>query len=144
MASETLVLCPSAQPDWEGSQVIGVMTGSAEQPELAYLKEALPVTDEILEMAGPVTPGEVFRFSAPCACSGCGHYRSEQSKCGLVEKVVRWTPTVVEQLPTCSIRSSCRWWLQEGRDACLHCPQVVTNDLNPSEDMRRASDLDVV
>ncbi|MBD9356041.1 nitrogen fixation protein [Methylomonas albis] len=144
MTSDNPVLCPSAQPEWEGAQVIGVMTGTADKPEMAYLNAPQPVTEQLLELAGPVSPAEVFRFSAPCACTGCGHYAEAESKCRLAEKVVRFTPTVTEQLPVCAIRSDCRWWLQEGRSACFRCPQVVTNNLKPTEDMRRAADYGVL
>lgn len=144
MSSDNPVLCPSAQPDWEGAKVIGVMAGTPERPEMAYLHAPQPVTDELLAMAGPVTPAEVFRFSASCACSGCGHYAEAESKCRLAEKVVRWVPKVADQLPACSIRPDCRWWQQEGRSACFRCPQVVTNNLKPTDEMRLAADYGVV
>ncbi|NCS45084.1 MAG: nitrogen fixation protein, partial [Microcystis aeruginosa BS11-05] len=40
---------------------------------------------------------------------------------------------VTDILPPCRIRQNCRWWLQEGKAACLRCPQVVTDNYNPSE-----------
>ncbi|MCA2699690.1 MAG: nitrogen fixation protein, partial [Microcystis sp. M179S2] len=40
---------------------------------------------------------------------------------------------VTDTLPPCRIRQNCRWWLQEGKAACLRCPQVVTDNYNPSE-----------
>ncbi|TPQ26953.1 nitrogen fixation protein [Methylomonas koyamae] len=144
MASDNAVLCPSAQPEWDGAQVIGVMAGTPEQPEMAYLNTPQPVTEQVLAMAGPLTPAEVFRFSAPCACSGCGHFAAEESKCRLAEKVVRFTPSVTEQLPVCAIRADCRWWNQEGKAACFRCPQVVTNNLKPSDEMRLAADYGVI
>jgi hypothetical protein len=144
MTSDNPVLCPSAQPDWEGGQVIGVMAGSADKPEMVYLSTPQPITEQLLKSTHPVSPAEVFRFSAPCANSGCGHYAAEDSKCRLAEKVVRWVPVVVEQLPPCSIRPDCRWWQQEGRDACFRCPQVVTNNINPTAEMRMAADPDII
>jgi hypothetical protein len=33
---------------------------------------------------------------------------------------------VVDQLPACNIRAECRWFRQEGRAACLRCPQIMT------------------
>jgi hypothetical protein len=144
MASDKKVLCPSAQPDWENGQVIGVMAGTVEQPEMVYLNEPLPVTEALLDMAKPVSPTEVFRFSAPCACTGCGHYAEQESKCRLAEKVVRWTPVVTEQLPVCAIRNDCRWWQQEGRAACMRCPQVLTTNLKPSDELHRAADYNLI
>jgi hypothetical protein len=43
-------------------------------------------------------------------------------------------PAVVDVLPICTIRASCRWYAQEGRDACLRCPQVVTECHDASAD----------
>jgi len=43
-------------------------------------------------------------------------------------------------LPPCRIRQSCRWWLQEGKAACFRCPQVVTDDYNPSEIMAEVAE----
>jgi hypothetical protein len=140
MSHKQRSLCPSAQPDWEGSMVIGVVGGTPDAPEMAYLGAAEPVTEDLLALTKPVAPSEVFRFAAPCACSGCAHFASDESKCRLAEKVVRWVPVAVAKLPACSIRPDCRWWQQEGRAACLRCPQVVTNNLRPSEAMRQAAD----
>jgi hypothetical protein len=131
-------LCPSAQPDWEGSVVIGVIGGTAEQPHMAYLTTPQSVTDELLALAGPVAPTEMLRFAAPCMCSGCVHFADAQ--CRLVARMVKLLPVVVEKLPACAIRPRCRWWLQEGRTACMRCPQVVTDNYNPSALMRQAAE----
>ena len=140
MPTRPETLCPSAQPDWEGARVIGVVGGTPEQPQTAYLEQAQPVTQEILDLAGPVAPAEVFRFAAPCAGSACGHYDGEEHKCRLAEKTVRWVEQAVDNLPKCSIRASCRWWQQEGPAACRRCPQVVTINFAPSKAMRDAAD----
>jgi len=140
MSTPRQTLCPSAQPDWEGSKVIGVVGGTADAPEVAYLAEPQPVTDELLALARPVTPTEVFRIAAPCAGTGCKHFSEEQSKCKLVEKTVRWAQVVVEKLPACSIRPDCRWWQQEGRAACMRCPQVVTDRFQAPEAIAKAAD----
>jgi len=137
-------LCPSAQPDWQGAKVFGVVGGTPDAPETSYLATTQPVTDELLKLAEPVSPDEVFRIAAPCACSGCGHFDDEQSSCRLAQKIVRWVPMVSESLPVCSIRAECRWWQQEGRAACLRCPQVVTRNQKPSAAMRDAADLEQV
>jgi hypothetical protein len=31
------------------------------------------------------------------------------------------------------VSALCRWFRQEGREACLRCPQVTTEQRNPSE-----------
>jgi len=140
MNTDQQTFCPSAQPDWEGAKVFGVVGGTPDAPETAYLAAPVPVTPELIALAQPVEPAEVFRFAAPCACSKCGHYSEQHARCKLAEKTVRWVPAVTDSLPVCSIRAECRWWNQEGRAACMRCPQVVTNNFSPSPAMRNAAD----
>jgi len=42
-APQKALLCPSAQPDMEGVRVLGVISGSAEQSQVAYLNSNVPV-----------------------------------------------------------------------------------------------------
>jgi hypothetical protein len=132
-------LCPSAQPEMAGSLLFGVVTGSVDRPRVAYLAEPQPVSDELLAMSGPVRPTEVFRFAAPCAMSQCRHF--DGVNCRLVQRTVQLLPVAVERLPPCRLRPKCRWWRQEGRAACLRCPQVVTENYRPSAAERVASGL---
>ena len=130
-------LCPSAQPDWDGAVTVGVVLGTAVEPHLVHLDHPLPVSRELLEITGPVAPTEVFRFAAPCLCSGCVHF--EGARCQLATRVVKLLSPVAERIPSCPIRPNCRWWQQEGPAACLRCPQVVTDNYNPSNQMRAAA-----
>ena len=128
--------CPSAQPDWEGAVVLGVVGGTLEEPRLAYLDEPSPATPELMETTSPVKPTEVFRIAAPCAGSKCVHF--DGTNCQLVTRIVNILPRVADALPPCHIRPTCRWYLQEGKSACQRCPQVVTDNYNPSEQLLRA------
>jgi hypothetical protein len=130
-------LCPSAQPEMAGAVVLGVVGGTVDDPRLAYLDEPRPVTDEVLALAGPVEPTEVFRIAAPCAGGACRHF--DGSSCRLAARTVQLLPIVVDVLPACRIRPECRWWLQEGKAACLRCPQVVTESHNPPDLVRTAA-----
>jgi hypothetical protein len=129
--------CPSAQPDWKGSVAIGVVMGTAEEPRLVPLASAIAVNEAVLKLSGPVEPTEVFRFAAPCLGNGCQHFRDR--RCNLITQIVQILPAVADALPSCTIRDSCRWWRQEGRAACMRCPQVVTDNYNPSIEMRVAA-----
>jgi hypothetical protein len=51
---------------------------------------------------------------------------------------------VVDQLPPCTIRGRCRWFRQEGKDICLRCPQVATDNAYSAEEMRIVADPNVV
>jgi hypothetical protein len=134
-------LCPSAQPDMEGAVVFGVVGGSADEPLVAYLDRPEPVTPELLQLADPVRPTEVFRFAAPCAEGGCQHF--DGAECGLGHKLARSVPAAVARLPRCRLRPNCRWFHEQGRDACFRCPLVVTTNYRPSPELRQAADPSV-
>ena len=55
---------------------------------MKYVDEAQPVTDELVALAAPVTPPEVFRFAVLNA--GCVHFQSDY--CTLVSRVVKVLP----------------------------------------------------
>jgi hypothetical protein len=134
-------LCPSAQPDMEGAVVFGVVGGSGAEPRVGYVTERLPVTPELLALTGAVRPAEVFRFGAPCAGGGCRHF--DGADCRLAAKLVQLAPAKADaSLPACVLRPDCRWWRQEGKAACMRCPQVVTVNHLPSEEMRHAANPD--
>ena len=130
-------LCPSALPEMPQGRLFGVMGGSATEPRLMYLDEAAPATESLLSLAGPVKPTEVFRLAAPCVETKCCHFDGKD--CQLVTRIVQILPAVVDSLPACSIRKECRWFHQEGRDACVRCPQVVTLNCAASDEMVRAA-----
>jgi len=118
------LMCPSAQPDLRRGLVVGVVGGTVGEPRLAYLKKPISVDETVIKQASPVKPTEVFRLSAPCANQGCQHF--DGASCRLARRIVELLDPVVGELPSCHLRSSCRWWMQEGAEACLRCPQIVT------------------
>jgi hypothetical protein len=129
--------CPSTQPDVEGAVAIGVVGGSVDAPRLGYLQAPLAITPELLELAAPVEPTEVFRFAGPCALEACQHF--DGSRCRLIDQLIPALPAVVSTLPQCRLRPRCRWWLQDGADACLRCPMVVTREWAPTEELAAAA-----
>lgn len=130
-------LCPSAQPDMEAARIIGVVGGTPEAPRITLLDEPQEPTPELLALSGPFEPTHIFRFAAHCETSKCSHF--DGADCKLATRVVQILPAVVSDLPTCRIRANCRWFLQEGKPACLRCPQVMTRDDAPSPEMVRAA-----
>jgi hypothetical protein len=121
-----------------GGQVFGIVGGTVEEPRVGYLTQPLPVTREVLALAEPARSGEVFRIAAPCAGHGCQHF--DGSQCRLVQRIVQALPVVVEELPLCALRPSCLWFRQEGKAACLRCPQIVSETCGPSDAMAQAAD----
>ena len=137
-AAITSPLCPSAQPEMTDSMVFGVVGGTVDEPRVAYLNEPQTVTADLLTLSSPVKSTEVFRFGAPCAGSACQHF--DGSECQLAKRIVHLLPVVVDVLPPCRLRPKCRWWQQEGKAACMRCPQIVTENHNPSKQVRQAAD----
>jgi hypothetical protein len=135
--SATTLLCPSAQPDMRESRVIGVVRGTPERPEVSYLDEPHPVTDQLLSLAAPLQPTEVLRFAAHCEEKKCCHFDGHD--CRLATRIVQILRPVTQHLPVCRIRPECRWFAQEGEAACLRCPQVVTQNFSPTEEVVQAA-----
>lgn len=122
--SEQAYSCPSSQPSVEGARIFGIVGGTVDRPHVSYLEKGVEVTPDLIEQVGDIDPKRVFRFSGQCKNDACGQFRS--GHCRLGQDIVRMLTPVVDQLPACTIRATCRWYAENGRDACLRCPQVVT------------------
>lgn len=116
--------CPSAQPDMAGASAFGIINGTPEEPRVSYLKKEAIVDLSRLPNIGSLLPGHIFRIAAQCEQSRCVHFSGK--RCALARRIVDNLSPVVEQLPLCQIRPSCRWYAEQGSAACLRCPQVVT------------------
>ncbi len=135
-------LCPSSQPGMDGCRVLGVVGRDGPTPMLQYLERPLPATPEILALAAPLKPTEVFRLAATCAEHKCPHF--DGSKCQLATRIATMLPAVVDKLPPCTIRKECRWFSQEGAAACRRCPEVTTVTYDLSSHMQEVSGLPVM
>lgn len=130
--SDKALSCPSGQPDMPDAQVLGVVTLQAEGPRVAYVAGHAPVTEAVLASSGELPPTRVMRFASRCVEGKCAHFDGHD--CRLAQRIVDQLQPVVEALPPCAIRRTCRWYAQEGGAACLRCPQVVTvtSELEPA------------
>jgi hypothetical protein len=131
------LLCPSAQPEMEGARAFGVVGGPPSARLVTWIEKPLPVTPELLAMAAPVPPTRVMRFAAACQESACSHFDGHD--CRLASRIVAMLDPVTSTLPPCAIRPDCRWWRQEGREACSRCPQIITETVDPPELYERAA-----
>lgn len=104
---------------------------------IQHLADPLPVSAEILALAGNAPVGEIFRFSAPCAESACQHF--DGARCRLAAKIAA-LPDTVAAVPPCRIRPTCRWYVQEGSAACFRCPLILSETANPSVRLAHAAD----
>lgn len=132
------LLCPSAQPDIPGAVAFGLVDHEAEPPEVRYLERPVAADAELLAMAEPLRPTEVFRFAAECQTTACSHWSG--TACQLVDRVVSLIPARSLVLPTCRVRADCRWYAQRARAACVACPAIVTQDEDPTDETRRAAE----
>ncbi|WP_310482652.1 nitrogen fixation protein [Chamaesiphon sp. VAR_48_metabat_403] len=120
------LMCPSADAEMSGSVIFGIVVGTPEVPHLVHLDRVKPIPPELLTLDSPVKPSEIFRIAATCIENGCKHF--DGINCRLTTRIVEGLPTVTDRLPACAIRSTCRWWHQEGAAACLRCQQVVRDN----------------
>jgi hypothetical protein len=129
--------CPSAQPDMEGARVFGVIGGTPEAPRVAYLTGGATVDPTTLSTLGSIKATEVFRFAARCEENRCVHYADH--RCALARRIVEQLDPVVDALPPCLVRTTCRWFAEQGGEACRRCPQVVTVVPPADERLARAA-----
>jgi hypothetical protein len=134
-------LCPSAQPGMDRAMVLGVVQQDRPRPVVEYLNARVPATPEILALAAPLKPTEVFRLAATCAEHKCPHF--DGADCRLATRVAKMLPPVVDSLPPCAIRKECRWFAQEGAAACMRCPEITTISYDLSPQVREVSGLPV-
>jgi hypothetical protein len=119
----------------ENCRVLGVV-----QPDdngksmMVYLNQILPATKEVLAMAAPMQPTAIFRLAATCEENKCSHF--DGTNCRLATRIVERMPAVVDALPPCLIRKECRWYSQEGGEACKRCPQVTTVNYEASSELQ--------
>lgn len=123
--------CPSAQPGMADAEILGVVEGVGDGARVAYVNAHVAASDDILALAAPLAPTEVYRLSARCEERRCTHF--DGARCQLAVRIVERLPEVAAWLPPCAIRPICRWFQQEGRSACLRCPQIVTTNANAND-----------
>jgi hypothetical protein len=118
--------CPSSA-DWHpGAEVLGIVVGTPQKPEIRYLAEPIPVPTDLPH---GITSHEVVRVNADCLEGKCRHWTG--TDCSLAKRVIESFDPVTDQLPRCHIRPVCVWFKQEGVAACHRCPGIATDWGNP-------------
>lgn len=135
------LMCPSAEPEMDGSVIFGMVIGTATAPELMHFDRVKQIPPELLALESPVRPTEIFRIAATCIENGCEHF--DGNNCRLTTRIIDELPKVTEQIPACPIRSTCRWWHQEGASACQRCQQVVRDNYYVSQSLYDAANVDI-
>lgn len=113
------LLCPSA-PLYQGSRLLGVVKEDA----VDILSTPIEVDEFFARAANTGKEAEhKFRFVNKCVKSGCAQWTG--SECGVIKRVLTAMEEKLEaELPNCSIRPECRWYAQEGANACKACTSV--------------------
>ncbi len=130
MSDEKPVLCPSSRCE-PGAILLGVVQADG---RVGFLKQLMVVDQEFADIAREGrAPEKRFRFSSPCLKAACKQWTG--SRCGVIDDVSECVgdDQRLDGLPECSIRPQCRWYRQNGAEACSVCPLVVT-DLLVEED----------
>jgi hypothetical protein len=136
-AEDRMLSCPSAQPDMKDARVIGVLAGTPENPRIAYLKAGVTMSPSLVAGLSALAPTELLRFAAQCEENRCIHF--DGNRCRLAQRIVATLAPVVDALPPCQIRPSCRWHAEEGAAACFRCPQVITRIPKADDALNRAA-----
>lgn len=123
MNKKSSIACPSSRMK-KGAKLLAVRNTNG---RMAILPQTLAIDDGFIKKASNHhEPAETrFRFTNKCIENGCKQWNGKG--CGLSDFIIKYLDKVqpAEVLPACSIRVQCRWFIQQGADACKICPYVA-------------------
>ena len=121
--SNTSKKCPSYLGK-VGAQLFGVVSKDG---KVRFITP-LTVTEDFLDQNKDKNNLEQrFRFTGKCVERGCAQWDKEESRCSLSQKVQNLDNHKETELFFCPIRSQCRWFSQDGKEACFSCNEVTRN-----------------
>jgi hypothetical protein len=83
----------------DGASIIGLLSGSPETPEIAYLAPGVELDLSAAKTLEGIEPTQAFRFAARCEEKRCVHF--DGARCALGSRVASQLEPVVSQLPPC-------------------------------------------
>ncbi|AXE18667.1 hypothetical protein DR864_13345 [Runella rosea] len=124
MKPDQKATCPSAEPK-AGAVLLGVVKQNG---EVNLLSQRIEIDETFIETASQGRDlGQRFRFASPCAAKGCANWSGHHCMVlDIARQLAHIEPLSQFTLPACSIRDSCRWFMQDGADACRICPKINT------------------
>ena len=132
------LLCPSSIAAADGSaKVFGVVNDDRGSQRTSYLSKPVPLTLDLLRLTEPISPDRVLRVADACVEDACAHFDGQT--CRLASRIRYQLEPIVSELPKCGIRHSCRWWRQEGAEACRRCPQIIRESFTDNESFMKAA-----
>ena len=126
-------MCPSSKAQ-HGAKLLGVRQDDG---KVAILPQPLAISSDFIEKANQSSKAEQkFRFTNKCVASGCTQWTG--SRCGVADQIIGVMNelSVTDGIPVCAIRPSCRWFMQNGPDACKVCPYVITETTEKEWDLQ--------
>jgi hypothetical protein len=115
-------LCPSSRIS-EGSKLLGIRQDDG---KVVILPNPLVIDASFPEnLPKGAVPEQLFRFVNKCVKSDCAQWTKKG--CGIALRISRYIDKTENGMPECSIRSSCRWHMQEGDSICRICPYIITD-----------------
>lgn len=123
MNKDNSFLCPSA-PLTDESFLFGKIN---KKSEVEYMDGVISLSLNAFKEIK--NPEKYFRFTMPCKSNKCRQW--ENGECSLpstlqLADISKLDYSISEK---CAIKSSCRWFHQEGDIACYTCKYVITNTL---------------
>lgn len=113
-------MCPSYVGK-VGAQLFGVVN---KEGKVKFITP-LTVTEEFVQQNNHLE--QRFRFTGKCVEKGCAQWDNEESKCSLSKKIQDLGTIKNTELSFCPIRSQCRWFSQDGNEACFSCNEITRN-----------------
>jgi len=107
----------------EGARPFGVISGTPEETRVAYFRKSALDGFDWRQHFAMKDATRLLRFGARCEETACAHFAS--GACSLGQRI-HDLPPVIDALPACLLRPSCRWFAEQGPGVCLRCPQVIT------------------
>lgn len=117
------IMCPSSKASI-GAKLLGVRQNDG---TIAILPKPLLIDELFTKNAvNNSSPGRQFRFTNKCLESGCKQWKG--NRCNVSDQIITAIDILSSntELPVCDIRPQCRWFIQNGTDACKVCPIVIS------------------
>lgn len=112
------ISCPS-YPAKKGAYLIGVKDN---KNKVSFLSDKIRLDEAFIKTVKENGSEANFRFSGNCLNNACLQW--EEGNCSLAGIVARLNKTEVSNKISCAIKTTCRWFQQEGNRACNACPEV--------------------
>lgn len=124
MNKNDIFLCPSA-PLTNESFLFGRID---KHGQVQYMDGVISVHLNTFEKIK--CPEKHFRFTMPCKSTECAQWQNGKCSIGTTLKLSDISHLDHSISENCAIKSSCRWFYQEGETACYSCKYLRTSTVD--------------